>query len=241
MIVDCDLQFGDVGIALGLRAGEDDLRPAHQRRRPRCGQDRAVPHAALLGSVGAAGTGPARPGRGDRPRLPAADLPAASLPARLRHRRHPAGVLPRGDRLDRLGHRSLRRRHARRALAQGHEDRSGDARTDGLRPVRPQARPEPCRHERRNQRECCQSDPGPAARCVRALSDRAVPRAVTDGQAIVSASPKSGPAKAFYELANLYLDAAGQAAPDGGTEPSKETSKRRRSLLRKGAVGHGTA
>jgi pilus assembly protein CpaE len=72
-------------------------------------------------------------------------------------------------------------------------------------------------------------------------SDRAVPRAVTNGQAIVSASPKSGPAKAFYELANLYLDAAGQAAPDGGTEPSKETSKRRRSLLRKGAVEHGTA
>ncbi|MGZ4413617.1 MAG: AAA family ATPase [Gaiellaceae bacterium] len=68
-------------------------------------------------------------------------------------------------------------------------------------------------------------------------SDRAVPRAVTDGQAIVSASPKSGPAKAFLELANLYLDAAGRAAPDGEREPSK----RRRSLLRKGAVGHGTA
>jgi pilus assembly protein CpaE len=68
-------------------------------------------------------------------------------------------------------------------------------------------------------------------------SDRAVPRAVTDGKTIVTSSPKSGPAKAFYELANLYLDAAGQAAPDGEHEPSK----RRRSLLRKGAVGHGTA
>jgi pilus assembly protein CpaE len=70
-------------------------------------------------------------------------------------------------------------------------------------------------------------------------SDRAVPRAVTDGQAIVASSPKSGPAKAFSELANLYLDdAAGRAAPDGGTV---ESSKRRRSLLRKEAVEHGTA
>jgi pilus assembly protein CpaE len=74
-------------------------------------------------------------------------------------------------------------------------------------------------------------------------SDRAVPRAITDGQAIVASSPKSGPAKAFYELANLYLaDAPGQTESDSEGEGEGETSRRRRrSLLRKGAVGHGTA
>jgi MinD-like ATPase involved in chromosome partitioning or flagellar assembly len=68
-------------------------------------------------------------------------------------------------------------------------------------------------------------------------SDRAVPRAVTNGKTIVASSPKSKPARAFYELARLYLDAAGLAAPDSEREPSK----RRRSVLRKGAVEHGTA
>jgi MinD-like ATPase involved in chromosome partitioning or flagellar assembly len=68
-------------------------------------------------------------------------------------------------------------------------------------------------------------------------SDRAIPRAVTNGKTIVASSPKSRAAKAFYELANLFLDAAGRTAPDSEHEPAK----RRRPVLRKGALEHGTA
>jgi len=61
-------------------------------------------------------------------------------------------------------------------------------------------------------------------------SDRAIPRAITDGKAIVAASPKSGPAKAFLQLANLYLEEPVQASATDGDS----ASTRPRSFLRRG-------
>ena len=68
-------------------------------------------------------------------------------------------------------------------------------------------------------------------------SDRAVPRAITDGQPIVTAEERSGPAKAFISLANLYLaDAAAVAAserPETADAAAEPNSGRRR-LFTKG-------
>jgi pilus assembly protein CpaE len=63
-------------------------------------------------------------------------------------------------------------------------------------------------------------------------SDRAIPRAITDGLPIVVADERSGPAQAFKELANRYLRDSPYA-----TSRRVDESKRsggRRSLLRKG-------
>lgn len=68
-------------------------------------------------------------------------------------------------------------------------------------------------------------------------SDRAVPRAITDGQPIVIAAERSGPAKAFVSLANLYLaDEAAVAAADRPetSDASAESSGGRRRLFAKG-------
>jgi pilus assembly protein CpaE len=67
-------------------------------------------------------------------------------------------------------------------------------------------------------------------------SDRAVPRAITDGLPIVVAAEKSGPAKAFFSLASLYLGA--DSTESGSTEAparAKEASRgSRRSLFARG-------
>jgi pilus assembly protein CpaE len=67
-------------------------------------------------------------------------------------------------------------------------------------------------------------------------SDRAVPRAITDGLPIVVAAERSGPAKAFFSLANLYLGA--DSTESGSTEAparAKETPRgSRRSLFARG-------
>jgi pilus assembly protein CpaE len=58
-------------------------------------------------------------------------------------------------------------------------------------------------------------------------SDRAIPRGITDGQPIVATDPKSGAAQAFTALAATYVN--GKASTNGhAPEP-----KRRRALLRK--------
>jgi pilus assembly protein CpaE len=62
-------------------------------------------------------------------------------------------------------------------------------------------------------------------------SDRAIPRAITLGEPIVVAEPRSGAAKAFATLASRYVDAPGATpapAPENG-------NGRRRALLRRGA------
>lgn len=64
-------------------------------------------------------------------------------------------------------------------------------------------------------------------------SDRAIPRAITDATPIVTASPKSGAAQAFRSLADTYLKetelVAQFAAADGEHEPGSP----RRTLLRR--------
>ena len=61
-------------------------------------------------------------------------------------------------------------------------------------------------------------------------SDRAIPRAITDGRTITEAEPRSGAAKAFRSLSEHYVRVAAVAA---GEAPA-ESNGRRRGLLRKG-------
>jgi pilus assembly protein CpaE len=71
-------------------------------------------------------------------------------------------------------------------------------------------------------------------------SDRAIPRAITEGRSIVEAEPKSGAARAFASLADHYLAEAQAArtsavvAAASAIEPEPSTpAERRRTLLRR--------
>jgi pilus assembly protein CpaE len=63
-------------------------------------------------------------------------------------------------------------------------------------------------------------------------SDRAVPRSITDAIPMVTASPKSGAAQAFRDLANLYLKDSRLDEPNAG-EGEQELGQPRRTLLRR--------
>jgi pilus assembly protein CpaE len=63
-------------------------------------------------------------------------------------------------------------------------------------------------------------------------SDRAIPRAITDGLPIVIADPRSGAAQAFTGLAEIYMRKLNWIGQDLGAERS--TRAPRRSLLKKG-------
>jgi pilus assembly protein CpaE len=66
-------------------------------------------------------------------------------------------------------------------------------------------------------------------------SDRAIPRSITAGQAIVDTDPRSGAARAFTQLADYYLDKARAAAMEA-SHPGPEPARRGlRGLLTKGA------
>jgi pilus assembly protein CpaE len=70
-------------------------------------------------------------------------------------------------------------------------------------------------------------------------SDRAIPRAITDGRAIVDAEPRSGAARAFAGLAEHYLAEAqtarteAAAAAASAIEPEPSSAPERRRLLRR--------
>jgi pilus assembly protein CpaE len=61
-------------------------------------------------------------------------------------------------------------------------------------------------------------------------SDRAIPRAITDGTPIVLADARSGPAQAFKRLADRYL----RESPFAGSADDSKRAGGRRSLIRKG-------
>jgi pilus assembly protein CpaE len=63
-------------------------------------------------------------------------------------------------------------------------------------------------------------------------SDRAIPRAITEGLTIVGAEPRSGAARAFVSLAQTYVAARNGAGYE--TAAPGATVRRRRALLRKG-------
>jgi pilus assembly protein CpaE len=63
-------------------------------------------------------------------------------------------------------------------------------------------------------------------------SDRAIPRAITEGRTIVAAEPRSGAAQAFTSLARRFAGASKPVAAAAAAEPE---SRRRRALLRKRA------
>jgi pilus assembly protein CpaE len=64
-------------------------------------------------------------------------------------------------------------------------------------------------------------------------SDRAIPRAVTDGRPIVVAEPRSNAAKAFTALARRYPAVRLDGAANGTIQPAMKSAGRRRLLLRK--------
>jgi pilus assembly protein CpaE len=69
-------------------------------------------------------------------------------------------------------------------------------------------------------------------------SDRAIPRAITEGRAIVQSDPKSGAARALTSLADQYLvkardDLAAAAASESASNEESEQGQRRRTLLRR--------
>ncbi len=124
VIVDLDLQFGDVGLTMGLApdrtmydlalAGgtiDFDKLSAYLTPHPTGAQALLAPNQA-------------RPGRrGHRPDAPG-HLLGPSLRVRLHRRRHASRVHLRGDRHDRRLQRSRDGRHARLALAEEHEARA---------------------------------------------------------------------------------------------------------------------
>ena len=63
-------------------------------------------------------------------------------------------------------------------------------------------------------------------------SDRAIPRSITDATPIVVASPKSGAAQAFRDLANLYVRDSRLDEPNAGSG-EQELEQPRRTLLRR--------
>jgi hypothetical protein len=63
-------------------------------------------------------------------------------------------------------------------------------------------------------------------------SDRAIPKALTHGQTIYEADPKSGPGRAFAQLAALYSAAA--SAEEGAGVDTDAQRGRRRLLMRRG-------
>jgi pilus assembly protein CpaE len=64
-------------------------------------------------------------------------------------------------------------------------------------------------------------------------SDRAIPRTITDAAPIVTASPKSGAAQAFRALANTYLKENELVAEPAAAEGEQEPGQPRRTLLRR--------
>jgi pilus assembly protein CpaE len=65
-------------------------------------------------------------------------------------------------------------------------------------------------------------------------SDRAIPRAITDGRPIVVAQPRSNAAKAFTSLATRYKAARSNGDVSAATHTVADSTVRRRLLLRKG-------
>lgn len=61
-------------------------------------------------------------------------------------------------------------------------------------------------------------------------SDRAIPRALTSGLTIYEADPKSGPGRAFAQLASMYV---ADSMEDEGVEPDADPQRGRRRLLMK--------
>lgn len=66
-------------------------------------------------------------------------------------------------------------------------------------------------------------------------SDRAIPRGITTGKTIVEVDPRSGPARAFTALADRYLHevAAEKSLTHAAADDTKHRPSRRRGLMRK--------
>ncbi len=65
-------------------------------------------------------------------------------------------------------------------------------------------------------------------------SDRAIPRALTSGLTIMEADARSGAARAFVELADIYLESIIGVARTPVSSDLEQPASRRRSLLRRG-------
>ena len=166
-LVDLDLQFGDVGLCLGL--------PPEKTIFDLVRTGGSLDEEKLDGFLVAHSSGVKvmlAPSRPDHAAVVSVEF-LREVYGTLRQmsdyvdRRHAARIHARGDRDDRQCNHDLHGRHARRALAQEHEARARDARADGI-PERPrQARAQPGPQPRRHLRRRRGRDHGPRAGCLR--------------------------------------------------------------------------
>ena len=188
-VVDLDLQFGDVGLCLGPGRRRRST-TSSRRRQPRRGQDRGS-RCGTLGSD--ALLAPTRPDQASAVTTSScATSSVAARELRLRDRRHGSRVLARSDRGDRRASHSA-------SSACSTRSRSRTRRSASRRSGRWATRPDESRS--------CSTVPtrASASRGRRRTvlgrspdmlvpSDRAIPRALTDGNPIYEADPKSGAA-----------------------------------------------
>ena len=132
VLVDLDLQFGDVGLALGMRPEHTIYDLATAPGTMDADKIERIHDDPRLRTARAVGAGSARPGLGGHRRVPGRALPGTSGAPPVRDRRHAARLHAGGDRIDRRLQRHLPGRHAGHAVAQEHPAGPGDARPDAL-------------------------------------------------------------------------------------------------------------
>ena len=220
VIVDLDLQFGDVGLSLGLvptRTIFDLVKSGGSLDGEKI-EAYLTPHSSGARVLMA----PVRPDQASAVTIEFLRelYPLLRAEQRLRDRRHAARVLAGGDRLDRQLDAHLHGRHARLAVAQEHEARARDARAHGLR-ARPHPHgPQPGRHQRRRHPGGRRARSSGARPDVLVPSHRDVVRSVNEGTPIVQSRPRTEVAQSFRALADLYLGSrrARAAAPPAAQE-----------------------
>ena len=131
LLIDLDLQFGDVGLVLGVEPERTIYDLVTARGQPRRRQAAGVPGHQRRRCRRAARAGAARPGGGGDRRAAGRGDRRRPSGVRRRHRRYATGVHGRGDRRRRSGGAHRDRRLARPAGSEEHEGRDRDAPPDG--------------------------------------------------------------------------------------------------------------
>ena len=209
LVIDLDLQFGDVALCLGLPPEKTmyDLAVSGGSLDADKLADYVMTHETGVDVLLA----PARPDQASAITIELLRdvLVIARAALRLRGRRHPAGVHRRGDRDDRRQLRPRDGRDARLAVAEEHEARPRDP---GLMDYddekiqlvlnRADTRVGISQHDVVS---VLGSEPD-----IYIPSDREIPRAVNEGVPIVLSRPQSFASSAFHDLAGLFISQDGR-------------------------------
>ena len=164
LLVDLDLQFGDVGLVLGVEPERTIYDLVTAEGEPRRRQAAGVPGHQCRRCRRPARSGSARPGRGGDRRAAGRGDRRRPSGVRRRHRRHATGVHGHCDRRRRPGGAHRGRRLARPARSEEHEGRHRDAPSDGRQRRPDDDRPQPGRLQGRPQPGGREGHPRPGAR-----------------------------------------------------------------------------